>query len=67
MWLLLTLLPKSDCLLYQLGLIMFFCWQQIYAFQWLHFWYKLPQFCGHKLESFPQFVSDELSNGMSFF
>ena len=48
-------LPISDWLHYQQGLSMLLCWQQICAFQLLLFWYKLLQFLGGKLESFPQF------------
>ena len=53
MWFLLNLLPISDWLLYQQGLIMFPCYEQISAFQWLLFWYKLAQFLGDKLETYP--------------
>ena len=49
---LLNLLPIFDWLLYQQGLIMLPCWQQICAFQLLLFWYKLAQFLGGKLELF---------------
>ena len=67
MWFLLNSLPISDWLLYQQGLIMLICWQQICAFQLLIFWYKLPQFLGNKLKCFPQFFSNEVSNSVAFF
>ena len=67
MWFLLNSLPNSDWLLYQQGLIMLLCSQQIYAFQLLLFCYKLSQFLGDKLESFPQFFSNEVSNSVPFF
>ena len=38
---------------------MLLCWNQICVFQLLLFWYKLPQFLGGKIESFPQFVSNK--------
>ena len=41
-----NLLPISGWLLYQQGLIMFFCWQQIGAFQLLVFWNKIPKYLG---------------------
>ena len=46
---------------------MLLCWQQVSEFQLLLFWYKLPQFSGDKLESFPQFFSNEVSNSVAFF
>ena len=66
-WFLLNSLPFCDWLLYQQGLIMLLCWQQICAFQLLLFWYKLPQFLGDKLESCQQFFTNEVSNSVAFF
>ena len=67
MWFLLNLLPISDWLLYQQGLVMLPCWQQICAFQFPLFWYKLAQVLGDKVESFPYFFSSEVCHSMSFF
>ena len=67
MWFLLNLPPTSDWLLYQQGLIMLICWQQICTFQLLIFWYKLPQFLGSKPKCFPQFFSNDVSNKVTFF
>ena len=66
-WLFVNLQPISDWLQYQQGLIMLLCWQQICALQLLLFWYKLHQFLVEKLESFPQFFSNEVSDSVAFF
>ena len=47
-----NLVPISDWLLYQKGLIILPCWQQICTFQLLLFRYNLAEFLGGKLESF---------------
>ena len=47
-----NLVPISDWLLYQKGLIILPCWQQICTFQLLLFRYNLDEFLGGKLESF---------------
>ena len=67
MWLLLNLLPISDWLLYQQRPITLLFCRQIGAFQLLLFWNKLRKFVGYKLESFPQFSSNEVCNSVVFF
>ena len=47
-----NLVPISDWLLYQKGLIILPCWLQICTFQLLLFRYKLAGFLGGKLEPF---------------
>ena len=66
-WFLLNLLPISDWLLYQQGLIMLLCWQQICAFQLLLFWYEIPPIFGWQTRNFPYFFSNEVSNKVAFF
>ena len=67
MWFLLNSLLNSDWLLYQQGLIMLLCWEQICAFRFLLFWYKLPQLLDDKLESFSQLFCNEVFNSVPFF
>ena len=44
MWFLLNLVPVSDWLLHQQGLVMLPCWQQICALRLPPFWYKISHF-----------------------
>ena len=67
MWFLLISMPNSDWLFNHQGLIMLLCWQQICAFQFLLFKYKLPQLLRDKLESFRQFFCNGVSNSVPFF
>ena len=65
-WFLFNSLPICDWLLYQQGLIMLLCWQQIWAFQLVIFWYTTPPIFGWQTRNFSQFFSNEVSNSVAF-
>ena len=66
-WFLLNLLPISDWLLYQQGLIMLFCWQKTCPFFCYFFWYKIPPIFRWQTRNFPQFFSNGVSNSVALF
>ena len=57
----------TDCLIYQQGLITLLCWQQIWTFQLILFWYKIPPIFVWQTKNYKQIFSNEASNSVAFF